>query len=62
MDLDRNLKNEGAKFDIVHTKTFSALKQEGIIKALIDAISWRRLFRPQNLKVKVEIRYQLFMN
>lgn len=38
VDLDENLVREGAKYDLVHTKTFAELKQEGIIDALIDAI------------------------
>jgi hypothetical protein len=38
IDLDDNLVSEGAKYDIVDTKTFAELKQEGIVNALIDAI------------------------
>jgi len=42
IDLDDNLINEGAKYDIVDTKTFAELKQEGIVDALIDAILEKR--------------------
>lgn len=38
IDLDDNLVNEGAKYDIVDTKTFAELKQEGLVKAMIDAV------------------------
>jgi len=38
VDLDDNLVNEGAKYDIVDTKTFAELKQEGLVNAMIDAI------------------------
>jgi hypothetical protein len=37
-DLDDNLVREGAKYDIVDTKTFDELKSEGLVNALIDAI------------------------
>jgi len=44
----------------------SARDEENMLDVIDDfdvpELSWRRLFRPQNLKVKVEIRYQLFMN
>ncbi len=38
IDLDDNLVNEGAKYDIVDTETFDELKQGGIVNALIDAL------------------------
>lgn len=38
VDLDDNLVNEGARYDIVDTKTFAELKSEGLVDALIDAI------------------------
>jgi hypothetical protein len=38
LDLDNNLVNEGAKYDIVDTKTFAELKSEGLVNALVDAI------------------------
>ena len=38
VDLDDNLVSEGAKYDIVDTKTFAELKQEGLINAMIDAV------------------------
>jgi hypothetical protein len=37
-NLDDNLVNEGAQFDIVDTKTFAELKQIGLTKAIIDAL------------------------
>lgn len=37
-ELDRELIQEGAKFDIVSTKTFPEVVQQGLAKALIDAI------------------------
>jgi hypothetical protein len=37
-NLDDNLVREGAKYDIVDTKTFDELKSEGLVDALIDAI------------------------
>jgi hypothetical protein len=37
-NLDDNLVREGAKYDIVDTKTFDELKREGLVDALIDAI------------------------
>jgi hypothetical protein len=42
IDLDDNLVDEGAKFDIVDTKTFSELKSEGLVSALVDAITEKR--------------------
>jgi len=36
IDLDDNLVNEGAKYDIVDTKTFAELKREGLVNAMID--------------------------
>ena len=38
LDLDENLAHEGAKFDLVNTKTFAELKSAGMINALVDAI------------------------
>jgi hypothetical protein len=38
LDLDENLMNEGAKYDMVNTKTFDQLKNEGLVNALIDAV------------------------
>jgi hypothetical protein len=38
LDLDENLTNEGAKYDMVNTKTFDQLKNEGIVDALLDAV------------------------
>jgi hypothetical protein len=37
-NLDDNLVNEGAQFDIVDTKTFAELKQIGLTKAIVDAL------------------------
>jgi Mg-chelatase subunit ChlD len=37
-NLDDNLVSEGAKYDIVDTKTFDQLKQEGLVNALVDAV------------------------
>ncbi|MFN8550889.1 MAG: hypothetical protein U0103_05320 [Candidatus Obscuribacterales bacterium] len=45
VDLDDNLVNEGAKFDIVDTKTFDDLKTEGLTQALIDAVTEKRTVR-----------------
>ncbi len=45
IDLDDNLVNEGAKFDIVDTKTFDDLKNEGLTSALVDAITEKRSVR-----------------
>jgi hypothetical protein len=42
IDLDDNLVSEGAKYDIVDTKTFAELKQEGMVDALIDALMEKR--------------------
>ncbi len=42
IDLDDNLVNEGAKYDIVDTKTFDELKSEGLTAALIDAVTEKR--------------------
>jgi hypothetical protein len=39
IDLADNLVNEGAKYDIVDTKTFAELKQEGLVKAMVDAVT-----------------------
>jgi len=38
LDLDENLMNEGAKYDMVNTKTFDQLKNGGIVNALLDAV------------------------
>lgn len=38
-ELDSKLTREGARFDIVDTKTFRELKEEGLTKALVDAIN-----------------------
>jgi hypothetical protein len=38
VDLDDNLVNEGAKYDIVDTKTFAELKHKGLVTAMIDAV------------------------
>ena len=38
LDLDENLVNEGAKFDLVHTTTFGELKRDGIVDVLVDAV------------------------
>jgi hypothetical protein len=38
LDLDNNLLSEGARYDIVDTKTFAELKSEGLVDALVDAI------------------------
>jgi hypothetical protein len=38
IDLDDNLVNEGARYDIVDTKTFDELKSQGLVNALIDAV------------------------
>ncbi len=38
VELDDGLLSEGAKFDIVDTKPFADLKQEGLVNALIDAV------------------------
>jgi len=38
VDLDDNLVNEGAKYDIVDTKTFAELKRKGLVTAMIDAV------------------------
>jgi hypothetical protein len=48
-NLDDNLVNEGAQFDIVDTKTFAELKQIGLTKAIIDALL-------ENLDDKVPMR------
>ncbi len=42
IDLDDNLVKEGAKYDIVDTKTFAQLKQEGLVNAMVDAITEAR--------------------
>jgi len=42
IDLDDNLVNEGAKYDIIDTKTFDELKREGLTSALIDAVTEKR--------------------
>ena len=39
LDLDDELVNEGAKYDIVDTKTFQQLKAEGLAKCLVDALT-----------------------
>ena len=39
MDIDDNLVKEGAKYDIVDTKTFFELKEKGLVNAMINAIS-----------------------
>ncbi len=56
IDLDDNLVNEGAKYDIVDTKTFDELKSEGLTAALIDAVTEKRSNRasgatPRHLKM-----------
>jgi Mg-chelatase subunit ChlD len=38
-DLDSNLMQEGAKFDIVSSKTFPELLQTGLAKSLADSLS-----------------------
>jgi hypothetical protein len=38
LDLDQNLVKEGAKYDIVDTRTFGELKNEGLTQCLIRAI------------------------
>lgn len=38
LDLDNNLVNEGATYDIVDTTTFDELKHEGLVNALVDSI------------------------
>ena len=38
INLDDNLVNEGAKYDIVDTKTFAELKKEGLTQAIVDAL------------------------
>ncbi|HEY9731347.1 MAG TPA: hypothetical protein V6C89_05510 [Drouetiella sp.] len=45
IDLDDNLVNEGAKYDIIDTKTFDELKDEGLTQALIDAVTEKRSVR-----------------
>jgi len=49
-NLDDNLVNEGAQFDIVDTKTFAELKQIGLTKAIIDALL-------ESLDDKVAVRH-----
>jgi hypothetical protein len=39
LDLDQNLVKEGARFDIVDTRTFNELKSEGLTQCLIRAIA-----------------------
>lgn len=56
IDLDDNLVNEGAKYDIIDTKTFDELKSEGLTAALIDAVTEKRSSRisratPRHLKM-----------
>ena len=38
VDLDENLVSEGAKYDIVDTKTFFELKHDGLVSAMVDAV------------------------
>lgn len=45
IDLDDNLVNEGAKYDIIDTKTFDELKSEGLTHALIDAVTEKRSYK-----------------
>ncbi|MBS1953864.1 MAG: hypothetical protein JST89_06760 [Cyanobacteria bacterium SZAS-4] len=59
IDLDDNLVNEGAKYDIIDTKTFDELKSEGLTAALIDAVTEKRSSRssratPRHLKMSPE--------
>jgi Mg-chelatase subunit ChlD len=41
-DLDLNLTQEGAKFHIVHTVTFDALKRQGLLRAIAAALPSRQ--------------------
>jgi hypothetical protein len=51
VDLDENLVSEGARYDIVNTKTFEELKDIGLPRAMVDAIlaSHRQVEPPQSV-------------
>ena len=57
LDLDENLANEGAKYDMVNTKTFAQLKSRGIVECLVDAIQENAEYKTAGMR-----HYNRFVN
>ena len=53
IDLDDNLVNEGAKYDIVDTTTFADLKKIGLAAALVHALEEKKAVRKTPLDKKI---------